>query len=105
MVKKMKDNFLKGIAKVRLFAFFFSERLKVEIAVMKLLFRSDEVARQKDEHLKSIGLRVLRLKDQREKEVLKDREITEALAAVAKLDQEISDLKEKISELSRVTDS
>jgi len=105
MVKKLKDNFLKGAERVRLFAFYFSERFKVEVAVMKLLFRSDEVSRQKDELLKSIGLRVLCLRDHHDKEVLKDREVTEALAAIAKLDQEIADLKEKIADLSRVTDS
>lgn len=103
MVKNLKDNFQKGIAKIRLFAFYFSERLKIEVAVMKLLFQSDEISKKKDEILKTIGQRVLDMKDQGDKDILKDKQVLEALEEIAKVEKDITDLKARIQELSKVT--
>ncbi len=46
MLKKVYENFRKGIEKLKWFATLFSERMNIEIAVFKLLYQSDEMAEE-----------------------------------------------------------
>lgn len=105
MLKRLKDNFLRGIEKIKLFSSLFSERVKIEIAVIRLFFQSDEITKKKEELLKKIGQRVLEMKEHQDKNILKDIVISEAMTEIEKLEKDITDLKQKISDLSRVTGS
>src|ERR1039457_4299398 len=80
MLRKLRTDFLQGIDRIRWFSGVLSERLNIEIAVIKLLFKSDDIERKKNELLTTLGTRVYELKDQTEKNLLKDRVIVEALA-------------------------
>lgn len=103
MLKKIYDNFKKGIEKIKWFATLFSERVDIEIAVFRLLYKSDEMAKKRDEHLKTIGERVVALKEYGEKNIFRDSVVAEALDAIEKIDRNIEDLRHKASEISRVT--
>ena len=103
MLKKIYENFKKGIEKIKWFATLFSERVDIEIAVFRLLYQSDEMSKKRDEHLKAIGERVVALKEHGEKNIFRDSVIVEALDEIEKIDKHIGDLRHKASEISRVT--
>jgi len=102
MIKNLIENFKKGLEKFRWFAALFSERIKIEIAVFRLLYDHEEMNRKKDEILIKIGQRVVDLRDNTERNILKDRVIAESLIEIEGLDKSIGELKEKASEISRV---
>ena len=102
MFERIEDNFKKGIYRIKWFASVFAERLKIEIAVLKLLYRSDEMEKNKDELLKAIGQRVYELKENPDKNILKDRAVTESLDAIGKIEKDIDELKKQVSEMSSV---
>jgi len=103
MLKNVYENFRKGLEKLKWFATFFSERMNVEIAVFKLLYQSDEMAKKKDGFLKTIGERVVELKGHGDKIVFRDSVVSEALEEIEKLDRNIDDLRHKAGEISRVS--
>jgi hypothetical protein len=100
MFKKLKDNFDAGIEKIKWFSSLFSDRLKIEFSVMKLLYQSTQMEKKRDELMKKIGQRVIELKEHSERQILKDRIIMDALSEIAKIDSEIESTKKKASEIS-----
>ncbi|MDH4233257.1 MAG: hypothetical protein OEW04_14660 [Nitrospirota bacterium] len=102
MPKKIYENFKKGIEKIKWFATLFSERINIEIAIFKLLYRSDEMAKKRDVLLRGIGERVVDLKGQGEKNIFRDSAVIEALDEIGNIDKHIDDLKHQASEISRV---
>ena len=103
MLKKIHENFKKGIEKIKWFATLFSERMNIEIAIFKLLHQSDAMAKKREAHLKTIGERVVALKEHGEKNIFRDSVVVEALDEIGKIDKNIEDLRHKASELSRIT--
>lgn len=103
-MKKIKDDFRKGLERVRWFATVFSERLTIEIAIIRLLHETDRLARSRGELLKRIGERVMELKNHQDKNILKDSVVAEAVAEIDNLEKTIDDFKTKVSEIGRVTD-
>lgn len=102
MLQRLRENFRKGLNKVRWFAAVLSERLKIEIAVIELLYQSDEMEKKKEELLKTIGRRVYELKGNLDKNILKDRMVLEALEEIDTIEKNIDELKLKVSEMSSV---
>lgn len=102
MIGRIRDSLRNGISRVRWFSVVFAERLKIEIAVIRLLFRSNEKEKQKEELLRTIGLRVYELRGGPERNIFKDRTVVEAVGAVEKLEKEMDELKQKASEMSSV---
>ena len=100
MWTRIRSNFETGIGKLKWFASLFSDRLKVEFSVMKLLYESDCMEKRKDELSKAIGKRFLELKDQPERNILKDRIIAESLSEIEQLNSEIESTKKKASDIS-----
>jgi len=102
MLKKLRTDFLNGISRIRWFSGVLSERLNIEIAIFKLLFKSDEIERKKDELLTTIGGRVYELREATDRNLLKDRVIGESIAEIEQLEKEMVELGKRIEELSRV---
>ena len=103
MLKKVYENFRKGMEKIKWFATLFSERMNIELAIFKLLYQSDEMTRKRQELLVTIGERVVELKAHGDKIVFLDSVVAGALAELEKLDSNIAELRHKASEISRVT--
>lgn len=103
-MKKIIDDFRKGLERVRWFATVFSERLTIEIAIFRLLYEADRVAKTRGELLRKIGERVMELKDHQDKNILKDSAVAEAVAEIGNLEKTIDDFKTKVSEIGRVTE-
>ncbi|MBI5101902.1 MAG: hypothetical protein HZB33_08735 [Nitrospirae bacterium] len=100
MIKEIRNDFLRGIERLKWFSRILSFRLKIEIAIIKLMYRSHDMGRKKDDKLIVIGRRVYELRETPDKNVMKDRVVTESISEIEMLEKEILDLNHKISELS-----
>jgi hypothetical protein len=103
-MKKIFEDFRKGIEKVRWFAKLFAERLKIEIAIFRLLYDSDRMKKTREELLKKIGERVVELKGHHDKNILRDTVIVEALGEIEKLEKSMEETRAKVSDIGRVTE-
>jgi len=103
-VKKIIDDFRKGLERIRWFSTVFAERLKIEVAIFRLLYETDRVAKTRGELLRKIGERVMELKEHKDKNILKDSIIAEAVAEINRLEKTIDDLKTKVAEIGRITE-
>lgn len=103
MLKRIIDNFRKGIEKLKWFSSLFSERLKIEIAVIRLLYQSDDMKKRKEELLNAIGQRVVELSEHPDRNILRDKVVADAISEIESIEKNITKLKQKISEISRVT--
>ncbi len=101
MFKRLKQNFEGGIERLKWFSSLLSERLKVELALVRLLYQSEQMERRRDDLLQTIGKRVHELKEHPEMQVFKDRTVAETLAEVEKINEEIDSMRKKASEISR----
>ncbi|MBI5203425.1 MAG: hypothetical protein HZA11_00740 [Nitrospirae bacterium] len=102
MWKKIKNNFDSGIERIKWFSSILSERMKIEFSVIKLVSDRDKKEKERAEKLRLIGERVFELREQQDKNVLKDKIITSAISEIEKLDSEIEDINKKVSEISKV---
>ena len=100
MWTKIKRNFENGVEKIKWFSSLLSDRAKIEISVMKLLYESDQMEKRRDELMKIIGKRVFELKDSSERHILKDRVISESVSEIEQISGEIETTKKKASEIS-----
>lgn len=99
MLKRLKTSFDRGVEKIRWFSSVLSERIKIEFLVIKLLFQSDKMEKKRDELLNKIGQRVYEMKDNSDRQVLKDRVISEALNEIELINSEIETTKKKAAEI------
>ncbi|MEC4676359.1 MAG: hypothetical protein VST72_05485 [Nitrospirota bacterium] len=104
MFKKLYETFRGGIEKIRWFATILSERIKIEIAVIKLLYESKEMDRKKDELLKKIGRRVYDLKGHTDRNIFRDRLVVDTLAEIEEIETGIDELKQQASGISGLED-
>jgi hypothetical protein len=102
MLKKLKENFEGGVEKIKWFSSLLSERLKIEISLMRLLYQSEQMEKKRDDLMKAIGKRVYELKEHMDTQILKDRTVTEALSEIAKINEEIESTRKKASEIGRI---
>jgi hypothetical protein len=100
MIEELRESFSGGIERIKWFATVFSERLKIEIAVVKLLYQSDEMHKKREGLYREIGRRVYELKGNPEKNILKDRAVAEAIEGIEELDKGLDELNRKVSEMS-----
>lgn len=102
MLKRLIENFRKGIDRIKWFSNVFSERLKIEIAVIKLLHQSEEMEKKREEMYKAIGRRVYELKGHYDKNILRDKAVVETIGGIEKIIKDIEELKQKVSDISTV---
>ena len=102
MWKRIKNNFDSGIGRIKWFSSILSERMKSEFSVIKLVSDRDKKEKERAEKLRLIGERVFEVKEQQDKNVLKDNVIAGSISEIEKLDSEIEDINKKVSEISKV---
>ncbi len=100
MLKRIKDNFDRGVEKVKGFSTILSDRLKIEFSIMKLLYQSEQMEKRKDELIKTIGKRIYEMKEHSDRHITKDRVIVEAIEEIEKISSEIDATRKKASEIS-----
>jgi ubiquinone biosynthesis protein UbiJ len=102
MLKRLTDSFRQGIARIKWFASVVSARMKIEIAIIKLLHRSDTVQKQREQLIRTIGERVCELRSNPDRNVFRDRTIQDALDKIEGLEREIEELNRRVQDVSRV---
>ena len=102
MWKRIKNNFDAGIERIKWFSSILSERMKIEFSVIKLVSDRDKKEKDRAEKMRLIGERVFELKEQHDKNILKDKVIAGSISEIEKLDSEIEDINKKVSEISKV---
>ena len=102
MFKRIQESFHKGVEKIKWFSSLISERLKVELSVIKLLHQSDQMEKRKEDLMKEIGRRVFELKEYPDRQGLKDSAIADAVAEIDRITIEIEQIREKASEISTI---
>ena len=101
MLKRIKDSFDRGVERIKWFSSLLSDRVKVEVSVVKLLYQSDQMEKRKEYVLGTIGRRVHELKDYPDRQILKDTIIADALAEIEQITSEIEQTRKKASEISK----
>ena len=101
MYAKIKKDFDEGIGKIKWFASLLSERIRVEITVFKLLYKSEELKKQRDELMRKIGKEVYEHRG-KEKNIYANKEVVSAIKELETLEPEIKETVEKASEISRI---
>ena len=102
MLKRLKNNFDGGVEKLKWFSSMFSDRIRVELSVFKLLYHSEQLEKERDELMKSIGQRVHEMKAGSDRNILKDSVIADAMQEIERLNSEIESTNKKASEISRI---
>jgi len=100
MWTRIKSNLESGTEKLKWFSSMFSDRLKIELSVMKLLYESDCLEKKKDDMMKTIGKRIWELQGQPERNILKDTIIMDALGEIESINSDIDAAKKKASDIS-----
>lgn len=91
---KIKRNAEEGIGSLKKGAAFLAERARVEASLARINLESGKIEKRINGLYQKIGVRVHILTVKKERNILKDREITESL-------EEISNLKEELNRLQR----
>lgn len=102
MYAKIKKDFDEGIGKIKWFASLLSERIRVEITVFKLLYKSEELKKKRDELMRKMGEEVYEHRG-KEKNIYANKEIVSAIKELETLEPEIKETLEKASEISKIT--
>lgn len=94
-------NMQKGSQKIIAFAEVFSERVKAELAIVRLRIRIEEMQAQIDELYKVMGRKIVELKNKGElpktsEQLLNQDEIAAAMNELAQLKLEINDLQDEM---------
>jgi uncharacterized membrane protein len=99
--EKVVVNLEKGVRKLAATASILAERVKAEIAIVRLRIRLDEVRSRIDELHRIIGRRVVDLRNRAAmpkagEQLLKDEDIAAALAELEAMEKDLEDLDEQI---------
>lgn len=101
MFSKIKKDLDEAIEKIKWFASLLSERIRVEIMIFKLLYKSEELKKQRDELMKKIGKVVYEMRG-KEKNIYASKEVMDAIKELETLEPEIKETIEKASEISKI---
>ncbi len=101
MLGRVKRDFEEGVAKLKWFSSLLSERVRVEITVFRLLYKSEDLKKRRDELMKKIGEEVYELRS-KDKNVYAQKEVAEAIREMEALEPEIRETIERASEISKI---
>ncbi|HAK88770.1 MAG: hypothetical protein A2077_00430 [Nitrospirae bacterium GWC2_46_6] len=102
MYAKIKKDFDEGVGRLKWFASLLSERIRVEITVFKLLYKSEELKKRKDGLMRRMGEEVYEHRG-KEKNIYANKEVVGAIKELEALEPEIKETLEKASEISKIT--
>jgi seryl-tRNA synthetase len=101
MLSKVKEDFENGIKKVKWFSELLSDRVRIEIAIFKLLYKSEELRKKKYELLRQIGEEVYEMRG-KDKNVYDIKEVMAAIKAIESLEPEIKETMEKVADINKL---
>jgi hypothetical protein len=99
---KIKNNFDSGMERIKWFSSLLSERVKIEFSVIRLISDRDKKEKDRAEKMRRIGERIFEMREQHDKNALRDNIVAGAISEIEKLNSEIEEIKKKVSEISKV---
>jgi len=100
MISKLSREISSAFEKLKWFVSLVVERIKIEMAIIKIIGKSEKYEKEKREILNRIGERVVDLSQRKNPSVLDDIDIKDALSQLEKLDKEINLLKKEAEDIS-----
>ena len=100
MLYSIKKSLEEGWGKLRWFSSILSERLRVEIAVIKLLRDSADLEKTRESLAREIGDRVFELRKSPDISVYEDSRVTASLKELEEVDAKLVELKSRATEIS-----
>lgn len=100
MIDNVRKNFAEGVARVRWYASLLGERLRVEVAVIKLMREAADLEARRDSLARDMGLRVFELRERPEIGVYEDRAIREAISEIESIHKRVSELRARTALVS-----
>ncbi len=101
MFSRIKKDFDEAIEKIKWFSSLLSERVRIEITIFKLLYKSEELKKRRDELMKKIGEEVYEMRG-KEKNIYANQEVINAIKELETLEPEIRETIERASEISKI---
>ncbi|MGD0282669.1 MAG: hypothetical protein ABSB95_09930 [Dissulfurispiraceae bacterium] len=101
MISRVKKDFENGLKKVKWFSALLSERVRIEITIFKLLYKSEELKKKRDDLLRKIGEEVYETRG-KEKNVYSNKEVIAAIKSLESIEPEIRETLEKAAEVSKI---
>ena len=101
MLSRIKKDFENGVKKLKWFSTLLSERVRIEITIFKLLYKSEELKKKKDELLKNIGEEVYSMRG-KEKNVYSNKEIISSIKSLEAIEPEIRETLDKVADISKI---
>ncbi len=100
MIEKLRENFDKGVEKLKWLAQLLDERMKVEIAYFKFASKVEKLKREKEELARAVGEKVF---DERQQLTLmaRDEDLKGMLKEMELINEELSALIEQTSRIGR----
>ena len=102
MYTRIKNDFDEGLGRIKWFATLLSERLRIELAVFRLAYASEELKKKRDGLLKQIGEEVYRMR-KNDKGIQANKYINDALKEIDALEPRIKETDEKVADITRIT--
>ena len=101
MLSRVKKDFESGLKKVKWFATLLSERVRIEIAIFKLLYKTEELKEKRDKLLRQIGEEVYEMRD-KGKNIYSSKEVLDAIKSLESIEPEIRETLERASDFSKL---
>ncbi len=102
MYTSIKKDLDEGIGKIRWFASLLSERVRIELTVFKLLYKSEELKKKRASLLIKIGEEIYHM-HKGNRDFQPSKEVMDAINEIDALEPQIKDAIDKASEISRMT--
>ncbi|MDA8088189.1 MAG: hypothetical protein M0Z75_16015 [Nitrospiraceae bacterium] len=100
MIEKLRENFNKGVEKLKWFAQLLDERLKVEITFFKFASKVEKLRKEKEELARAVGERVFEERQQL-LIIARDENLKGMLKEMELVDEELSALVEQTSKIGK----
>ncbi len=100
MIRNVHSGIISGMEKIKWFFSVLSERIKIEIAVIQLMGKSEKHERQRKKLLEEIGERVFTMKQSANVPITDDTVVNELLRELEKVEQEMSVLRREAKDIS-----
>ena len=100
MIEQVRRNFYSGVERIRWFSEVVSERIKIEIAVVKLMGKAERLKKEKDELARAIGERFFESRAQMP-DTCKDGLIRNILIEMEMVNEELDKLKARLANMTK----
>jgi len=101
MLTRVKKDFENGLQKVKWFSALLSERVRLEITIFKLLYKSEELKKKMDELLKKIGEEVYAMRG-KGTNVFSNIEVIASIKSLESIEPEIRETLDKAADISKI---